>query len=79
MIEAEKEKSDQQSLLRWTMTGANDNRKSRAEASERMQTREEKRAHNRKLQRVSRLKENAEREGTMMKIDSVFARAEYHK
>jgi hypothetical protein len=55
------------------MAGANDNRKSRAEASERMQTREEKRALNRKLQRVSRLKENAEREGTMMKIDSMFA------
>jgi hypothetical protein len=36
-------------------------------------TREEKRALNRKLQRVSRLKENAEREGTMMKIDSMFA------
>ena len=31
MIEAEKEKSDQQSMLRWTMAGANDNRKSRAE------------------------------------------------
>jgi hypothetical protein len=37
MIEAEKEKSDQQSMLRWTMAGANDNRKSRAEALERMQ------------------------------------------
>ena len=55
------------------MAGANDNRKSRAEASERMQTREEKRALNRKLQRVSRLKENAEREeGTMVKIDSML-------
>jgi hypothetical protein len=27
----EKEKSDQQSMLRWTMAGTNDNRKSRAE------------------------------------------------
>ena len=42
MIEAEKEKSDHQSMLRWLIAGANDNRKSRAEASERMQTLEEK-------------------------------------
>ena len=53
MIEVEKEKSDQQSVLRWTMVGVSDNRKSRTEVAERMQTREEKRALNRKLQRES--------------------------
>ena len=49
-------------------------RKSRAVVAERMQTREEKRALNRKLQRESRLKKNSELEGTTMKIDSMFAR-----
>ena len=75
----EKEKSDQQSMLRWTMAGTNDNRKSRAEASERIQIREEKRVLNRKLQKESRQKKNVEREGTTMKIDSMFARAECNK
>jgi hypothetical protein len=48
MIEMEKEKSDQQSVLRWT--GATDNRKSRAEASEKMNEAEAKRVLFRKLQ-----------------------------
>ena len=42
MIEAEKEKSDQQSVLRWTMAGETESRKSRAEASERMDDAEPK-------------------------------------
>ena len=50
MIEMEKEKSDQQSVLRWTMAGATDNRKSRAEASEKMNEAEAKRVLFRKLQ-----------------------------
>lgn len=79
MIEVEKEKSDQQSVLRWTMVGVSDNRKSRTEVAERMQTREEKRALNRKLQRESRLKGKAEREGTMMKIDLMFERVEVNR
>jgi hypothetical protein len=56
------------------MAGNNDNRKSLAEASERMQTGAEKRVLNRKLQRERRLKERAEHEATTMTIDSMFAR-----
>jgi hypothetical protein len=51
MIEAEKEKSDQQSVLRWTMAGETESRKSRAEASERMDDAEAKRRLTRKLQK----------------------------
>ena len=36
LIDVEKDRFDQQSMLRWTMGGANDNRKSRAEAEERL-------------------------------------------
>ena len=36
LIEVEKDRFDQQSMLRWTMGGTNDNRKSRAEAEERL-------------------------------------------
>ena len=61
------------------MVGVSDNRKSRTEVAERMQTREEKRALNRKLQRESKLKGKAEREGTMMKIDLMFARVEVNR
>jgi hypothetical protein len=43
MIEMEKERSDQQSMLRWTMGGTNDNRKSRAEAAEKLTEAEVKR------------------------------------
>ena len=51
MIEAEKEKSDHQSVLRWTMAGETESRKSRAEASERMDDAEAKRRNTRKLQK----------------------------
>jgi hypothetical protein len=56
MIEMEKEKSDQQSVLRWTMAGATDNRKSRAEASEKMNEAEAKRMLTRKLQKQKQAK-----------------------
>jgi hypothetical protein len=76
-----KEKPDQQSViqsvLRCTMAGAKDNRKSRAEVWRgckhgKRRGRSTKRL-NRKLQKETRLKESAEREGTMMKHDSMFA------
>jgi hypothetical protein len=51
LIEVEKNRSDQQSMLRWTMGGANDNRKSRAEAEEQMTEVEEKRVTLRKRQK----------------------------
>ena len=51
LIEVEKKRFDQQSMLRWTMGGANDNRKSRAEAAEQMTEAEEKRVTLRKRQK----------------------------
>ena len=51
LIEVEKKRFDQQSMLRWTMGGANDNRKSRAEAEEQMTEAEGKRVTLRKRQK----------------------------
>ena len=42
LIEVEKKRFDQQSMLRWTMGGTNDSRNSRAEAEEQMTEAEER-------------------------------------
>jgi hypothetical protein len=50
----EKERADQQSVLRWTMASASDNRQTRAAAAEGMRAGREKSTFNRKLQKETR-------------------------
>ena len=74
MIEAEKEKSDQQSVLRWTMAGETESRKSRAEASGRMGDADAKRKNTRKLQKEKQAKEYGEHKKRTMRVGSMFAK-----
>ena len=62
MSEMEKEKSDQQSVLQWTTAGATDNRKSRAEPSEKIHEAEARRILTRKLQKERQAKKYGEHE-----------------
>ena len=76
LIEVEKNRFDQQSMLRWTMGGANDNRKSRAEAEEQMTEAAEKRAILRKRQKELQEKNYHGQKATTKRIDSFFAHTE---
>jgi hypothetical protein len=60
-------------MLRWTMAGINDNTENLSRGIGKIA---KKRVLNRTLQRERRQKKNAELEGTTMKIDSMFARAD---
>ena len=74
LIEMEKNRSDQQSMLRWTMGGPNDNRNSRAKADEQLTEAEEKRVILRKRQRELQERKYHGQKATTTKIDSIFAR-----
>jgi hypothetical protein len=74
LIEMEKNRSDQQSMLRWTMGGANDNRDSRAKAEEQLTEAEERRVTLRKRQRELQERNYHGQKATTTKIDSIFAR-----
>jgi hypothetical protein len=76
LIEMEKNRFDQQSMLRWTMGGANDNRKSRAEAEEQLTEAEEKRVTLRKRQKEMQERKYHGQKATTKRIDSIFARIE---
>ena len=76
LIEVEKDRFDQQSMLRWTMGGTNDNRKSRAEAEERLTEAEEKRVTLRKRQKESQDRTYYGQKARTKRIDSIFARTE---
>ena len=68
MIEMEKDKSDQQSMLRWAMAGTNDNRKSRAEDAN---TGREEGAQQ-KTSKREQTEEKCWAEGTTMNFDSML-------
>ena len=72
LIEMEKERADQQSMLRWTMASSSDNRQTPAAAAEGMRAGREKSTFNRKLQKDQNA-EHEERERKMMKIGSSLA------
>jgi hypothetical protein len=70
-IAPEKERADQQSILRWTMASASDTRQTRPAAA--MQAGRDRRLSNRKLQKEARTQKMEEREEKIMKNDSSFA------
>ena len=74
LIEMEKNRFDQQSMLRRAMGGANDNRKSRAEAEEQLTEAEEKRVTLRKRQKEMQEGNYHGQKATTKRIDSIFAR-----
>ena len=61
-------------MLRWTMAGEAESRKSRAQASERMDEAEAKRRLARKLQKEKQAKEYGEHKKSTMRIDSMLAK-----
>jgi hypothetical protein len=63
-------------MLRWTMGGANDNRKSRAEVEEQMTEAEEKRVTLRKRQKELQERKYHGQKASTKRIDSFFARTE---
>ena len=76
LIEVEKNRCDQQPMLRWTMGGTSDSRNSRAEAKEQMTEAEEKRATLRKRQKELQEKKYHGQKATTRRIDSFFAHIE---
>ena len=76
LIEVEKNRFDQQSMLRWTMGGTNDSRNSRAEAEEQMTEAEEKRVTLRKRQKELQEKKYHGQKVATKRIDSFFASME---
>ena len=69
LIEMEKNRFDQQSMLRWTMGGMNDNRNSRAQAEQQLTEAEEKRVTLRKNQRELQERNYHGQKATTTKID----------
>ena len=61
-------------MLRWTMAGETESRKSRAEASERMEDADAHRKNTRKLQKENQAKEYGEHKKRTMRVDAVLAK-----
>ena len=74
LIEAETNKSDLQSMLRWTMAGESESRQTRAEASEKMENADAKRKNDRKLQKEKQDKEYGEHKKRTMRVGTMLAK-----
>ena len=74
LIETETNKSDQQSMLRWTMSGETGSKQSRAKALEKMEDAEAKRKNDRKLQIEKEKKEYSKQKTRTMRVDTTMAK-----
>ena len=74
LIETETNKSDQQSMLRWTMSGETESKQSRAKALEKMENAEAKRKNDRKLHIEKEKKEYSKQKTRTMRVDTMMAK-----
>jgi hypothetical protein len=74
LIEMETNKSDLQSMLRWTMSGETESKQSRAKALEKMEDADAKRKNARKLHKEKQEKEYGKHKKRTMRVDTMMAK-----